>query len=117
MKGLASIVAVVVVATVSATGAASAAEIANEGMAPCAIAKKRVHETLKPNAGPVSRWRCDFVSPQYQPGEFYVLGLRGGVPCPSGVPCSNLIGWFAVRKKDSRVYEWDISENVPGNPL
>lgn len=99
------------------SGTASAIDVTHEHKA-CVVTKKRVSQTLKLTAGPISEWRCDFILPEFQPQDFYVLGLHGS-PCTSDPDtiCSNLIGWFAVRKKDGKVYQWDVAEFRLGDPL
>jgi len=79
----------------------------------CEVTEKRVSEALKITAGPISKWHCDaYRSDQ----DFYVLSLHGG-SCEPDTICSTLIGYFASRREDGKVYEWNIAEDRLGNPL
>jgi hypothetical protein len=52
--------------------------------------------------------------------EYYLLGLRVRDPQRArGEIYSNLVGWFAVRRVDGVVLDWDINENQakPLTPL
>lgn len=91
---------------------ASAVDAAHQRKA-CEVTEKRVSKTLKLTAGPISNWRCDSIRSNR---DFYVLSLRGG-SCEPDVICSTLIGYFAFRRRDSKVYQWDIAEDRLGDPL
>lgn len=48
--------------------------------------------------------------------NYYLFSLRASdtaLPNGGGFSVSNLLGWYAVRKRDGAVLEWDISEDVP----
>lgn len=85
--------------------------------AACKAVTQRVAKVIHPSAGPTSRWWCDVIPSPASPPGLYVIGLHSGTPCPADTPCSNLMGWFAVRKKDGRVYEWDMGEDRLGRPM
>jgi hypothetical protein len=80
----------------------------------CEVIKRRVEAAEKPKtASPVSNWWCDFVVDQYQPHAFWVVGLHsGGV-----LTGSDLMGWYAIRRKDGRVFSWKLTFDGPGKPL
>ena len=42
--------------------------------------------------------------------EYYLLGLRYRVAADELVR-SNLIGWFAVRRSDGALLDWDVNQN------
>ena len=48
----------------------------------------------------------------YQFGVYYVPE-----EWPSDWVGSALLGWYAVRQSDGRVYEWDIAEDALGAPV
>jgi len=54
------------------------------------------------------QYYCD---PNGKNNSYFLLGLRYRVT-PDELVGSNLIGWFAVRISDGRVFDWDINENV-----
>ena len=56
-------------------------------------------------AGPESRWSCDFAT--IGPSPYFLIGLHGK-PCEPNGCWSNLFGWYAIRKSDGRIYEWDM---------
>ena len=53
------------------------------------------------------RYYCD---PLGDVAEYYLLGLRYRVKKDELVG-SNLIGWFAVRRSDGTVLDWDINQD------
>jgi hypothetical protein len=58
------------------------------------------------------RYYCE---PNGKNASYFLLGLRYRVT-PDESLGSNLIGWFAVRVSDGRVFDWDITEQV-ASPL
>ena len=95
----------------------SASPIFTEGAA-CIALKHRVAKIIdQKRAGPAASWSCDFIIKRYQPKEYYVAGLRSGLSCPTSSPCSTLIGWYAVRRANGKVIEWDAAKDVPRKPL
>ena len=53
------------------------------------------------------RYYCDSMG---DISEYYLLGLRYRVTEDEPVG-SNLIGWFAVRRSDGAVLDWDVNTN------
>lgn len=49
------------------------------------------------------------------PAGYQVVGLHG--PCLEAVCGSTLMGWFAVRKTNGDVFEYDMGESKVGRPL
>ena len=62
---------------------------------------------------------CDHVRPEGAPNDYYVLRLNS--QCREEICGSVLLGWYGVEKGTGRVYDWDISNNVPsaevGKPI
>jgi hypothetical protein len=78
--------------------------------AACALVKSRVAELYNlPATGPPNLgWWCDFTSGWSD--DLYVLGLRSG-GMQSEHP-TQLMGWYAVRKKTGEVGEFDIDTGL-----
>lgn len=57
---------------------------------------------------------CEAASHSDVPG-YYVVSLRGH--CREEMCGSTLIGWFAVRKADAAVFEFNVGEWKVGQPL
>jgi hypothetical protein len=78
--------------------------------AACALLKRRVSELDKlPVTGPPGiGWYCDFIPSGDK--DLYAIGLRSGRICPE--ICSNLMGWYAVRKSSGEVGRFDITDQV-----
>jgi hypothetical protein len=53
------------------------------------------------------RYYCDSIGDN---SEYFLVGLRYRVTADEMVG-SNLLGWFAVRRADSVILEWDINED------
>ncbi|QIK77989.1 hypothetical protein G7077_02750 [Sphingomonas piscis] len=58
---------------------------------------------------------CDPIESADSPEGFYVLALHSNRKC-DGI-CSTNMGWFAVKKRTGRVFEWDVVEMRLGGPL
>jgi hypothetical protein len=68
--------------------------------------------------GPASLWWCEDIVPKFSPKKFFVIGLESGLPCPNNQKmCSNLIGWYGVRKLDGEVVAWDVADDVSGKVI
>ena len=57
-----------------------------------------------------------YCKPEPERAEHYVLALRYETPPDEKVE-SNLVGWYAIRKSDGTILEWDIEENRPMAPV
>lgn len=57
---------------------------------------------------PLSTSYCDVIPDDAEHPELYVLALRSGRECDD--ICSDLMGWFAVKKATGRVYHWEVGE-------
>jgi hypothetical protein len=79
----------------------------------CDLAKARVTEL---NGLPKSRIAfCDHVGSAENPPGYYLLALHSDREC--GGVCSTNMGWFAVRKSNGEVFDWDMAESKLGQPL
>jgi hypothetical protein len=65
---------------------------------------------------PLGRPYCEPTAPRllgyYQYGVYYAPDKW-----PPDWVGSALLGWYAVRRSDGRVYEWDIAEDALGAPV
>jgi len=94
-----------------------AADAVKTGRAACAELKKHANLIADQRiAGPAREWRCDILSPKDQPKGYFVIGLRGVCYDPDGCG-STLLGWYAVRRSDGSISEWDVGEDQLGKPL
>lgn len=95
---------------------AEAGQVASEAEA-CAMLTEAVPaQRQRPNAPADYYCELDSVSSRY-----YVFAFRSRHPEPPGAGPnwvgSNLFGWFAVRRLDGAVLEWDIANLRPGAVL
>ena len=64
-----------------------------------------------------SQYYCE---PHTTSASYYVFAVRSSNPPPAENPNwvgSSLVGWYALRRKDGAVVEWDIVDEVPGRVL
>ena len=85
--------------------------IASENQA-CELLKEAATEYCIPRIDLTGRYFCD---PLPDNNSLYLLGLRY-VTTPDELVGSNLIGWFAIRKTNGRVFHLDIN-NENTEPL
>lgn len=57
---------------------------------------------------PSITWFCEFDSGLDDDPDLNIVALRSTRVC-DGI-CSNLVGWYAVRKSSGEVYEYDMGE-------
>src|SRR5205807_940060 len=77
--------------------------------AACEVLKQHMAKVVGlPGGKPFPRWFCDG---PLVPGNrlVYIFGLRTA-PEATELPHSPLVGWFAVARKTSLVFEYDIDE-------
>src|SRR3954468_20621880 len=60
------------------------------------------------NAAPTFGCHWDVLPDDGAVPGYFVIGLRSGRKC-QGI-CSNLVGWYAVRKRDAQVREWNTAD-------
>lgn len=93
-------------------GCSAGQSVSNEAEA-CDLAKARVTER---DRFPKSRISfCDHVVAASNPPGYYVLALHSDREC-EGI-CSTNMGWFAVQKSTGGVFDWDVAESRPGQPV
>jgi hypothetical protein len=83
------------------------------GGAACAVAKARVAARLHRRLSSIPF--CEPLRAADSPRGYYILALRGR--CREEICGSTLIGWYAVRKRTGRVFEWDVGERRLGAPI
>lgn len=105
MKPLAAILLLACIVTLSPRWAGGA-QVVDRHEA-CILLEKRVaHVDRLPISGPPGMgWYCDFST--LGDASWYVIALRSNRKCP-GI-CSNLMGWFAVSRKNGSVHEYDMA--------
>jgi hypothetical protein len=87
---------------------AHAGSASSEAVA-CALLKRAAVTYHLSRHNLAGRYYCDALPER---DEYYVLGLRYQVREDELVG-SNLIGWFAIRKRDGLLMDWDINEDIP----
>jgi hypothetical protein len=93
----------------SVTGCARPEPVAGAEAA-CAVAIDRVTTLRGLPAGHVAR--CE---PLGEENGYYPLALYAH--CREDLCGSTNMGWFAVRKTTGEVFEWDVTEQKPGQRL
>jgi hypothetical protein len=58
---------------------------------------------------------CEGLDSSEEPSGYQIVGLHG--PCVEEVCGSTLMGWFAVRKENGDVFEYDVGESKLGRPV
>lgn len=87
------------------TGCAATGRVSTEQVA-CDLTKARWTTVHRASAARVAF--CDNVVRDANPPGYYVLALHSDRQC-DGI-CSTNLGWYAVRKSDGEVFEWDVGE-------
>ncbi|MDZ4363028.1 hypothetical protein [Brevundimonas sp.] len=94
-------------------GCSSGDLVSNEAAA-CDLVKTRVTESHRlPGSSRIAF--CDRIPAADVPSEFYVLALHSDRKC-EGI-CSTHLGWFAVQKSTSTVFDWNVAEWQLGQPV
>lgn len=65
-------------------------------------------------SSPPGHYYCDFDSSS---GGYFVVSLHYSYKAPVGTFGSNLIGWYAVRRIDGKIFEWDVANMRLGHPV
>ncbi len=84
----------------------------------CVLLKKREAVASKlPESGPVGMgWFCDFGSfDDARDDQWFLIALRSNQKC-DGI-CSNLMGWFAIDRRDGTIHSCDMGEFEVGPPI
>ncbi len=74
----------------------------------CSLLKKRVArlESLPESGPPGAGWFCDFSN--LSGNRWFVVALRSNRACSGD--CSNLMGWYAINRRNGEVHSYDISK-------
>lgn len=92
-------------------GCSTAREVSSEQQA-CTLATARVVEVNRFPTAHVAA--CDPVMASDTPG-YYVLALQSDRRCED--ICSTNLGWYAIRRSDGEVFDWDVGESRLGPPV
>jgi hypothetical protein len=78
----------------------------------CLLLKKTVarRDSLPETGPPGAGWFCDFSS--LSGNRWFVVALRSNRAC--GADCSNLVGWYAINRRNGEVHSYDISRLMVG---
>jgi hypothetical protein len=99
------------VIVVGRLAAADPTPISNEHA--CKLLKRAAVELCLAKKNLEGRLSC---KPEPERAEHYVLALRYETT-PDEKVDDNLIGWYAIRKSDGTILEWDSEENRPMAPV
>jgi hypothetical protein len=74
----------------------------------CALLKKTVArlDSLPATGPPGAGWFCDFSS--FSGNRWFVVALRSNRAC--GGDCSNLMGWYAINRRNGEIHSYDIAK-------
>jgi hypothetical protein len=72
----------------------------------------RQHFVAKP--APPGHYYCDIDSPS---DGYFIIGLHYSYKAAAETFGSNLVGWYAVRQIDGRIFEWDMPNMHLGRPV
>jgi hypothetical protein len=74
--------------------------------ASCSLLKQKVARLDSlPETGPGSGWFCDFSN--LSGGLWFVVALRSNRTCNGN--CSDLMGWYAVNRRNGEIHAYDIA--------
>ncbi len=59
--------------------------------------------------------QCEGLESSDEPSGYQIVGLHG--PCVEEICGSTLMGWFAVRKENGDVFEYDVAESKLGRAV
>jgi hypothetical protein len=81
----------------------------------CSLLKKKVARLQGlPETGPEgSGWFCDFS--RLSGSRWFVVALRSNRACNGD--CSNLMGWYAVSRRNGEIHSYDVANLRVGLPL
>jgi hypothetical protein len=89
-------------------GSAGESQSVQSEAAACELLKEAAVRYCLSRTNLTGRYYCD---PLPDDGPYYLMGLRYRVS-PGELVGSNLAGWFAIRRSDGQVFEWDINDEV-----
>jgi hypothetical protein len=78
----------------------------------CSLLKKTVARLYSlPETGPLGAgWFCDFS--RLSGNRWFVVALRSNRACSGD--CSNLMGWYAINRRNGEIHSYDISKLTVG---
>ncbi|HTC50452.1 MAG TPA: hypothetical protein VK700_00790 [Steroidobacteraceae bacterium] len=63
-------------------------------------------DSLPATGPPGAGWFCDFSG--FSGNRWFVVALRSNRAC--GGDCSNLMGWYAVNRRNGEIHTYDIAK-------
>jgi hypothetical protein len=110
---------IAVVAMIPPVGVVSVAAPLNDAPVRTAAAACAVAEAAVSAKGHFPISEIAFCDPSLadDPTEYYVLALHGKRYDCGGVCGSTNMGWYAIRKSDARVFEWNVADWTLGPPI
>jgi hypothetical protein len=93
----------------------AAAGVRSTKASSCSLLKKKVArlDSLPETGPPGAGWFCDFSS--LSGNRWFVVALRSNRTCSGD--CSNLIGWYAINRRNGEIHSYDIAQLRVGLPL
>ena len=81
----------------------------------CSLLKKTVArlDSLPVTGPPGAGWFCDFSN--LSGNRWFVVALRSNRACSGD--CSNLMGWYAINRRNGQIHSYDIAKLRVGLPL
>jgi len=102
----ASFIAIALVGAISAMAGPPPWPIQSQAAA-CSVLKRAAVTYHLSRRNLSGRYYCE---PLGEAVDYFLVGLRYRTT-PDELVGSNLIGWFAIRKSDGTVFDWDINED------
>jgi hypothetical protein len=104
MRSITTLVTVLLLTSVHAGDALAAVHLTKASS--CSLLKKAVARLDSlPATGPAGAgWFCDFSS--LSGNRWFVVALRSNRAC--GGDCSNLMGWYAINRRNGEIHSYDI---------
>ena len=107
MRVLTSCGAVTTMFGVLAFTDAAADDLVTDQSQACEVLKKAAVEFHLSRHDLFGRYYCEEIGDD---SDAFILGLRY-VTTADEMVGSNLVGWFAVRRSDGKVFDWDVNED------
>jgi hypothetical protein len=107
LRTVLAILLVVICCSVTPGGIAVAGGRLNKA-ASCSLLKGKVArmDSLPATGPPGAGWFCDFSG--FSGNRWFVVALRSNRAC--GGDCSNLMGWYAVNRRNGEIHTYDIAK-------
>ena len=106
MRGSISILTALLLACTFNGSAVAGVHLTKESS--CSMLKRTVArlDSLPVTGPPGAGWFCDFS--RLSGSRWFVVALRSNRAC--GGDCSNLMGWYAVNRRNGEIHSYDISK-------